>query len=457
MLAASQANRRFFHLALPSIISELTTPLLGIVDTVVAGHLADARDLSGTALATAAYTPLLMVFNFLRMGTGATTAQAFGAQNAHELLAGVARGICVAALIGIVLCSLQQPLMMLSFTFIHAPDPGTLDRALAYYRMRILGVPAALSNFVVQAWLIGVQRTDQALATNLVLNLCKAFLCILFGWGLDFGVAGIGAATAIASYLALAFGIYQIWRVSQQLPWLTDDKRAIDWALVFEKRKLVELASLNLNIFLRSICMMFIVTDFTSLSAKLGTTALAANNLLMQMQMLISFGADGFANAAEAMIGESVGLGRSSQVRIVFTASLRCDAVLGLGFTFVYWLFGRLVLGALTSHIEVVSYAAVYLPWQWIAPLLSVTAYLMDGVFVGATRPREMRNATFLALAVFIIVGHSYRGSNNVLWLAYLLHVIVRAVALLCWYPRIEHAVDLAGKQPLLESAGMAQ
>jgi len=452
-LSLPEAGGRLWQLAWPSIISELSVPLLGLVDTLVVGHMADARDLSGVALATSAYNPLLMIFNFLRMGTSGVTAQAFGAGDRRELMAGAARGICLGLFFGTLLCLLRSPLAALSFGCIEAPDADTLDRAETYYRTRVLGTPAALANFVVQAWLVGVQRPEQALAANLVLNVSNAVLCILLGWTLELGVAGVGAATAVANYLALAFGAAQIWRVSQQLPWLADScsgQESIDWALVFDAGRLLKMATLNGNIFFRSVCVMFIVTDFTALSAQLGSAALAANNLLMQMQMLISFGADGFANAASAMVGEAIGRGRPGQLRTVFLASLRWAAILGLGFTLAFVLCGRAILAALTSHAEVVAYAAAYLPWQWAAPLLSVAAYLMDGVFVGATRPREMRDATFLALVAFAAVGHTLGGSNNNLWAAYLLHVVIRSAALLCWYPRIEAAAGLRAAQPLL-------
>ena len=185
------------------------------------------------------------------------------------------------------------------------------------------------------------------------------------------------------------------------------------------------------------------VTDFTSLSAKLGSAALAGNNLLMQLQMLISFGADGFANAGEAMVGQAIGLGNSRRVRQIFGALMCWGLLLGLAFTAVYIFCGRLILLALTSHPQIVDYAEAYLPWQWCAPLLSFTAYLMDGLFVGATQPSKMRDATFLALLIFWLVSHSVSElSNDLLWGAFMLHLLVRAAVLLYWYKGLERAAD---------------
>mmetsp|Transcript_89315 Transcript_89315/g.251414 ORF Transcript_89315/g.251414 Transcript_89315/m.251414 type:complete len:467 (-) Transcript_89315:245-1645(-) len=454
--AVSDADRRVFALAWPGIISELSTPLLGIVDTVVVGHLHDAADLSGIALAVAIYNPLMFVFNFLRMGTGGVTAQAFGANDGLELLASVARGIVIGLAVGLVLLMLQGPLVSAGFLLVQPPDAATMSRAQTYFHARIFGAPAALANFAVSAWLIGVQRPGCALATNLVLNLSNALLCVLFAWVLGFGVGGVGSATAIANYIALAFGALQVVRVSRQVQCVVEmpADKAITWSVVFDKRKLLELVHLNGNIFLRSLFLMVLITDFTALSAHLGRIPLAANNLLSQLQMLISYGADGFADAMGAMVGDAVGLGDKHQVRVVVVAGMRWAGLLALGYTLAYVFFGRLILNALTSHSDVVQYAVDYLPWQWTAPLLSVTAYMMDGVFVGATRPREMRNATLLALLAFVVIGHCWQGSNDVLWVAYLTHLVVRAAVLLCCYPRVERSAEVGMKQALLDSGG---
>ena len=434
---------RIFALAWPSILSELSTPMLGLVDTIVVGHFPSSVDLGALALAIAAYNPLIVVFNFLRMGFGGVIAQAMGAQDEAELVACAARGVLLGLAVGLLLCIMREPLAMLLFGYIlHEPSPETLQQAQNYFQVRILGAPAALSNFVVQAWLINVQRTDLALAANLILNVANALLCVSFGCILDFGIVGVATATVLSNYLAFAFGILQIRHVSQQLPWMPFPRPwTIDWSLVFQSKRLLKLASLNGNVVLRSICMMMIVTDFTSLSVKLGQNALAGNNLLMQLQMLISFAADGFANAGEALVGEAIGQGDRERVRLIFKGLMVWGFLLGLCFTMIFVFGGRWILLALTSHADVVSYASAYLPWQWAAPFLSFTAYLMDGIFVGAARPSNMRDATCMALVVFWTVGH-VSASNDVLWGAYMLHLMTRAAVLLYWYPAVEDAAD---------------
>ncbi|CAK9010491.1 unnamed protein product [Durusdinium trenchii] len=393
--------QRIFHLAWPSILSELSTPLLGLVDTVVVGHFADAEDLAALALAIAAYNPLIVVFNFLRMGFGGVIAQAAGARDVEELVACSVRGILLGLAVGLTLSMAREVLASLLFGMVlHQPDPETTMVAQSYFQCRILGAPAALSNYVVQAWLINVQRTDIAMAQNVLLNLCNAVLCVVLGYVLDGGIVGVAWATVLSNYLAFAFGVMQISRVAHTLPW-----------------------------------------DFTSLSAKLGSSALAANNLLMQLQMLISFGADGFANAGEALVGEAIGQGDPRKVRRTVQALLTWGFLLGLGFTLLFMVFGHQILGVLTSHQEVLHYASIYLPWQWAAPTLSFTAYLMDGVFVGAARPSSMRDATFLAMLVFCAIAH-ISPDNNLLWAAYMLHLITRAAVLGYWYPAVEDSAS---------------
>ncbi|CAK9010489.1 unnamed protein product [Durusdinium trenchii] len=442
--------QRIFHLAWPSILSELSTPLLGLVDTVVVGHFADAEDLAALALAIAAYNPLIVVFNFLRMGFGGVIAQAAGARDVEELVACSVRGILLGLAVGLTLSMAREVLASLLFGMVlHQPDPETTMVAQSYFQCRILGAPAALSNYVVQAWLINVQRTDIAMAQNVLLNLCNAVLCVVLGdlavflplsYVLDGGIVGVAWATVLSNYLAFAFGVMQISRVAHTLPWVKAPL-AINWHLVFQPQRLLRLASLNGNVVLRSICMMTIVTDFTSLSAKLGSSALAANNLLMQLQMLISFGADGFANAGEALVGEAIGQGDPRKVRRTVQALLTWGFLLGLGFTLLFMVFGHQILGVLTSHQEVLHYASIYLPWQWAAPTLSFTAYLMDGVFVGAARPSSMRDATFLAMLVFCAIAH-ISPDNNLLWAAYMLHLITRAAVLGYWYPAVEDSAS---------------
>lgn len=447
---------RLFQLAWPSILSEISTPILGIVDSFVVGHFSDPHDLSGVALAIAVYNPLLFTFNFLRMGTGGVTAQAFGARDERELLACAIRGIAMGLLIGTALSLLQTPLAQLGFALIRPPDTGTAAQAEAYFRCRIVGAPAALANMAVQAWLLGIQRPGLALAQNLLLNVSNAILCVIFGWALGFGVAGVGAATALANYIAFAVGLGLICRSARQLPWMVEAGTccqrdlAIDWAAVFEGRKLASMAVLNFHIFGRCLCMVSISAGFMAFSAGLGSIALAANSLLMQLQQLLSFGADGFANAAEAMVGEAVGGGNVRRVRVVLFAALQWGCAVSLVYTLAYALCGRSFLRALTSHVEVVDYAMAYLAWQWASPMLSVTAYLMDGIFVGATCPREMCQATFLAMLVFFSVAHATQGSNNWLWGAYLIHVVVRAAVLLLFYPRIERSCELEYGRSLL-------
>eukprot|EP00928_Gymnodinium_smaydae_P039330 TRINITY_DN26889_c0_g1_i1.p1 TRINITY_DN26889_c0_g1~~TRINITY_DN26889_c0_g1_i1.p1 ORF type:complete len:455 (-),score=107.25 TRINITY_DN26889_c0_g1_i1:160-1524(-) len=444
-----------FSLAWPSILSELSTPLLGAVDTLVVGHLSDVSDLSGVALATAVMNPLLFIFNFLRMSTGGLTARALGAEDAREILAILLRSLCVAVGIGLCLIAFQMPLAMLGFGFVHPPDAATTDRALLYFRARILGAPAALSNFALQAWLNAVKYPKNLLAMTLVLNVTNMVLCIWFAWFLGYGVAGVGFATALANYVALLFGAFQVWRIYPLLPCVAKtpaEERRVTLGFLLDRSKVIKLLVVQGNVFLRSVFLMTLITTFNAYSAALGTVPLAANNLLMQLQMFLSYGSDGFANAAQALIGKAAGQRSVEEARAAALAVARWSLFVIMVYTVMYVACGRLILESLTWHTRIVDYAATYLPFQWIAPLVSVAAYILDGVFVGANCYRDMRDANFFGMLAFLLVTIAWKGSNVGLWVAYLLHLIVRALVLLWKYPKLEKYVqgDTESAKPLL-------
>lgn len=426
-------DKRVFDVAWPSILAEVSTPLLGIVDTLVVGHLQDTSALAGVALAIAILNPVLFVFNFLRMSTGGMAAQAFGAGNATELMATFVRAVCSAFAIGICLVIFKGPICSFALQVVVPPDPITEQRALEYFSTRIFGAPAVLANYAVSSWLNAVQQPKKMLAHSVVLNTSNAALCVLLAWVFGFGVAGVGTATAIANWIALIFGFALIWQVYPNLDCVRRAKSTwlVTWKEVFDLNQWWKLLSVQGNVFLRSLCLMALTTDFNALSAALGTVPLAANSLLYQFQMVLSYASDGFANAAEALVGEAVGNNRPAQIQEVLRSIARCSAILVAIFTFLFIAFGRRMLHLFTSHQDVVDYATQYLEWQWLAPALSVAAYVMDGVAVGANFFAEMRNATFAAFLCFLLLTHLGPRSNDVLWMAYLAHLVVRAAVLL--------------------------
>lgn len=264
---------------------------------------------------------------------------------------------------------------------------------------------------------------------------------------MDFGVAGVGYATAIANYIAFAFGISRVCAIYPRLPCVVAAQKDMDWSVFLDPAKVRELLVVQGNVFLRSLFVMYIVTDFNAYSASLGAVPLAANNLLMQLQMFISYGADGFANAAEALVGKATGMGSIVEVRKTVAAVVRWSVIVIIIFTLVYVFVGRLILECLTSHIRIVEYATGYLRWQWIAPVASVAAYILDGIFVGANCFRQMRDANFFGFLIFVLLLHTIPFSNDALWGAFLAHLLVRAGTLMCKYPQLELTVMAHGAE----------
>eukprot|EP00927_Polykrikos_kofoidii_P036844 TRINITY_DN31072_c0_g1_i1.p1 TRINITY_DN31072_c0_g1~~TRINITY_DN31072_c0_g1_i1.p1 ORF type:complete len:455 (-),score=42.84 TRINITY_DN31072_c0_g1_i1:42-1406(-) len=438
----SKIDRLTVSLAVPNIMSGVSTALLGFVDLAVVGHLPDSAALAGLALALGVYHPCFFVFMFLRTSTVGLTAQAFGARDREEIVACAVRGVGLGLCIGSVMASLCLPLAAVGFRIVTVADPIALERAHTYFYARMLGAPAALANYAVQGWLTGVQETRKVLMMNVVLNVSNFVLCIILGLCLHFGVTGVGLATSLANYTALACGL---WQISALIPALPSDGDAMDFVAVsrarlFDTSQWTKLVVINTTIFFRSACLMLIITCFVSWSGSFGVVPLAANNILIQLQILISSGMDGFANAAEAMVGEAIGAGEPTSVRSSFFACFRMSSLLAIAFTGFFFVFDSQLLSLLTSRADVYSYAMAYSPWNWVAPLISFVAYLMDGVYVGATMSKEMRDSMLLATASFFASTYFFGSSNTGLWCAFFIHYLVRGAFLLLWYPRVEEA-----------------
>jgi len=447
LCSVNNKDRQVLHLALPNIVANLSTPLLGLVDAAVTGHFADASGLAGVALGTAAFNLIYLVFIFLRKATTGLTAQALGRGDTDELRALAVRALGFGALLGSILLAFRIPLRFLVYTWLSAPDLATSAAADLYYNARILGGPAALANFGIQGWLLGLQCSSRVLVQQLVLNLSNIMLCIwlglpLHGWGLDLGVWGVGLAAAIANYFALAFGLVQLASTASEWPGA--------WGLrgAFDRVELTRMLSLNGAIFLRSVCITSVMTSFNAAAAKFGTLVLAADGLLFQLQSVLSYGTDGFANAAEALVGEAVGNKDVQALREAVASSAKCGAWLSLVVSLVYGILGRHLLGMMTDIPEVLNVACQFLPWLVFAPQLSVWCYLLDGVFVGATLAAEMRDTMVASAAIYALAEVLFTGplcmGNNGLWASLYIFMLARAVSLASVYNRVE---QLAARQ----------
>ncbi len=410
-------------------------PLLGAVDTAVVGHLEHAYYLGAVAVAALIFTFLYWGFGFLRMGTTGLTAQAHGADERDEVRATLARAMIIAAGLALAILVLQRPIIAAAMALIEA-SPEVEANARAYFAIRIWGAPAALANYVVLGWYLGLQNARAGLLLQVVINCLNIVLDVAFVIGLGLAVEGVALATIIAEYSGLALGLAMIHATLGRLGGRWRLERVID------APRLRRMAGVNRDIFVRTLCLIGAFAYFTAQGARMGDVVLAANAVLMNLVHFMAFGLDGFAHAAEALIGRSVGAGDRAAFRAAVRASSLWALATAAAFAAVYVAFGGVVIDALTGVEAVRAEARAVLPWLMAAPLVSVWSYQLDGIFLGATRSREMRNAMMLSLLIYIVAVEALRPlwGNNGLWLAFLVFMAARAVTLGAYYPRIERA-----------------
>jgi MATE family multidrug resistance protein len=431
--ASSPPRRRLLGLAWPIILSNITVPLLGLVDTAVVGHLPDSRYLAAVTLGATLFSFLYWGFGFLRMGTTGLTAQAAGRESDSDVRNLLGQALLLAAGIGAVLILLSRPLISLGLWLL---DGSATASALAaeYAGIRILSAPAVLANYAILGWFLGQQNARVTLALLVLTNSVNIVLDLLFVVGLGMTSDGVAWATVLADYSALGFGL---WLVSRQLGRLSGR---------FLRDRLLRLSAygelfrVNANLFVRTLGLLFAMAFFTSRGAAQGDTVLAANAVLLQFIMLTSYALDGFAHAAEALTGRSAGARRWEELaRTVRSAAGFSLATAGTA-SLAFALGGEALIALLTGLPEVRETAARYLPWMVAMPLIAVWSYLLDGVFIGATAIREMRNSIFIGLAAYLPAWWLAQAllpaplTNHGLWLAFTLFTLVRSATLIAYY-----------------------
>ncbi len=414
-----------WRIAAPMILSNVSVPLLGMVDTGVTGHLESAVYLGAVAIGAMIFSFLYTGVNFLRMGTTGITAQSFGADDNDGLRVSLGQALVVALLIALTLILLQVPLGKLAMQLLGA-DAETEVHALEYFSIRIWSAPGTLANFALIGWFIGLQNARIPLLIFLTINLTNIVLDLVFVLGFGMNVDGVALASVFAEYTGLAVG--GSFAISSLR------RREGHWPLA----RLVNVSaykaffSVNANLFIRTMVLMFTLAFVTAQGARLGGLVLAANAVLMNFQHLTSFGLDGLAHAAEALVGKAIGQKRRDALEESVRLTLKWSLIFSLGFTVVYLLAGPFIISILTDLPEVRSTATRYLPWMIVSPLVSVWCFLYDGVYVGATRAKEMRNIMFVStVVVFLPAWYLLQPlGNHGLWLAFMLFMASRGIGM---------------------------
>jgi MATE family multidrug resistance protein len=437
--------RRVFLLAVPLILSNLTQPLLSTVDTVLSGHLPGAAALGGVAMGGIFFNAVFWTFGFLRMGTTGLVAQAYGARDGRALRLRFLRGLLTAAAIGAAILVLQGPLISIALGLLGA-SAEVHRNALLYCQIRIWSAPAALANYVILGSLLGRQRARTALGVQAAINVVNVAVALQLVMRLHWGVAGIATATLAADWSGLLLGLIVLrWTQAKGSAVPTGH---VHWRELADGPSLRHLFALNRDIFLRTLGLVAAYAWFTRSGARAGDATLAANAVLLNLHGIASYGLDGFANATEALVGEAVGGRRLADYRGILRASTVLAFAVAALISLVYLGFGRELVGLFTNQAAVRELALRYLPWAVALPVVSVAGFQLDGVFIGATRARELRDSMLLSLAGFLVLALVLERvtGNNGLWCAFCCFMVLRGVTLGLRLPRIEK--DLA--QPAL-------
>jgi MATE family multidrug resistance protein len=419
-----------FAIAGPAMVANLTTPLLGVVATTAIGRLGDATLLGGVAMTAVIFDCLFWLFGFLRMSTLAFTAQALGAGHSREVPAHLVRGLLVAVAIGVALIALQGPLATTLIGAMGGSD-AVSAAARSYFAIRIWSAPLVLANFAVLGWLVGQARATLALAVQVAINLVNIAATLGLVLWFEFGIAGAASAAVIAEGAGLAIGL-------GIAGWLGRGRFGLSRAMLFDPDRLKRMFAVNRDIMIRTAALIAVFLFFTAQGARGGDVVLATNSVLNNFLMVSAFFLDGLANAAEQLCGRALG----ARDRAGFVAATRLVILWGFGFALAvsaaYALAGSLLIDVMTSSAELRAAARDYLWLVTLAPMLGVFAFAYDGVFIGATWAREMRNLMLLSLVLFAATWLALRPLGNTgLWLALLSYYIWRGGLQALRYPAL--------------------
>jgi MATE family multidrug resistance protein len=409
--------------------------LLGVVDIAVIGRLPGPAYIGAVALGALIFTFVFWGFGFLRMGTTGLTAQALGAADQREIRASLGRALLIAAAVGAGLIALQWPIGAMAFAALDGS--GKVEGlARSYFAIRIWAAPATLANYALLGWFIGLGQARTALALQLVLNLSNMVLDALFVLGLDMGVQGVAAGTLIAEVLAAALGLSLARRHL--------GRAGGSWSLpaLLDRTRLVRTVAVNRDIMIRTLALMGVFVWFMAQGARQGDMLLAANAVLMQFVSVAAYFLDGVAFAAEALVGRAVGAARRAMLVAAMRLSTGWAAALAVVASLLFAILGPTMIDGLTIDASVRLSAREYLPWAALAPLAGVWSFQLDGIFIGATRSGEMRNAMLLSLAIFLVGWWLLRPlGNHGLWGALYVSYAARTITLLRYLPRLVRGV----------------
>ncbi len=431
----TNTNRDILRLAIPSILANITIPLVGIVDTAIVGHLSDASAIGGIAIGTMLFDLLYWNFGFLRVGTSGLTAQAYGGRLRDECQKILIRSVTIAIVAAIAIWIVQW----LFVTAVLAVVPCSEEVACVareYFFIRIWAAPATLLLFTFKGWFIGMQDTKSPMAVDILVNVVNMAASYYLAVHTSAGVAGVAWGTLIAQYSGLVLALAILWVRYADVAVFRNGSR---WKEALRGSELKRMMSLNGNLFIRSLCFMIVYVGYTSIASTYGDTELAVSSILMKLFMFFSFFVDGFAYAGEALVGKAFGMykgakgnGQEDKVQGIVLTLFNWALGVGVVFTAIYAVWGNESIALLTSDAEVLMASDKYIGWLIAMPVISTLAFMWDGVFIGATAGVQIRNSMIWAAVGFVagyLATYRYVGPQA-LYIGYFAHLIARAVYL---------------------------
>lgn len=419
-------NHEILKLAIPNIISNITVPLLGLVDMMLMGHLESVAYIGAIGLGGTIFSVMYSIFSFMRAGTTGFTAQAYGGQDRQEISYAFYRSICIAFIATVLVLSLQRPIEWIAMQLLNGSEE-VLAFTSDYFRVRIWAAPAVLCLYTFNGWYIGMQNTTIPMVIAILINVVNIGLSVLFVNVFKMGVVGVALGTVIAQYAGLltAF-IFMLVRYRQ---YLVPVRRAI----LLQADKLRRFFKVNTDFMIRSILLVLTIAFFTNQSAKLGDDILAVNMILMQFFYIFSYFTDGFAYAGEALVGRFTGAHDLSNLKKTIKYLLIWGVALSVPFTLLYWAFPEAFIRLVSDQPGVAEQARPYYIYMVLIPVITFAAFLWDGIYIGATAAREIRNTMIIAsLLVFLPAWYFLMPvyGNHGLWIAFLLFMVARGVSM---------------------------
>lgn len=416
-------NKRILGLAVPSIISNITVPLLGLVDVSIVGHLGSATYIGAIAVGGMLFSMIYWIFGFLRMGTSGLTAQAYGRRDLAEVILSFVRSVGIAFGLGLLLILLQYPILKVAFTLIDA-TPTIKELASLYFRICIWGAPAVLGLYSFAGWFVGMQNSRFPMYIAITQNVVNIAASLFFVFVWNRGVAGVAMGTLVAQYAGLLMASL-LWYGYYRRLW-----PKLNWKMLTDYEAMRSFFILNRDIFFRTLCLVAVTTYFTSRGAEQGDVILAVNTLLMQLFTLYSYIMDGFAYAGEALTGRYVGAHNRVDLERMIRALFAWGIGLALTFTLLYGIGGSSFLGLLTNEREVLNASSDYFYWVLAIPLAGMAAFLWDGIYIGATASRQMLYSMLVASASFFLLQGllQQQMGNHALWMAFIVYLFLRGL-----------------------------